>query len=198
MTTRPKKKKEEGRTQGHEAIAGQEDRGEKGEGEKSEDAREKARAPAQGRPEGRKSREAHRAAANRAVRGVGPPPEGRSFARPGARPRDRTPPNREARSGCAARSGRRDQRGTRRPLYRGTHAGRAALPCRIASRIRSGPRERILAARAEQQERYDAGDLPDFRPTRARSATTRIGVSRRSRKICSTAVSRSPDRLIAK
>ena len=64
MTTRPKKKKEEGRTQGHEAIAGQEDRGEKGEGEKSEDAREKARAPAQGRPEGRKSREAHRAAAN--------------------------------------------------------------------------------------------------------------------------------------
>ncbi len=26
-----------------------------------------------------------------------------------------------------------------------------------------GPRERILAARAEQQERYDAGDLPDFR-----------------------------------
>ena len=25
-------------------------------------------------------------------------------------------------------------------------------------------RERILAARAEQQERYDAGELPDFRP----------------------------------
>ena len=27
-----------------------------------------------------------------------------------------------------------------------------------------GPRERLLAARAEQQQRYDAGELPDFRP----------------------------------
>ena len=55
-------------------------------------------------------------------------------------------------------------------------------------------RQQLLAARAERAKRLDAGERPDFlRRDEARSATA-TGRSRRSRRRCTAAASRSPGR----
>ncbi len=52
----------------------------------------------------------------------------------------------------------------------------------------------LLAARAERQRRFDAGELPDFLPGPPTFATTRPGGSHRLRPTSTTVAWRSPGR----
>ena len=169
MTTRPKKKKKAAKAAKKSAKkkGGQKSRGQEGKAKKTLKARGKKIGASPHRPR-RKDIQLRRSGGapreRRAAQRLGPPRQvhSRAVGRPAAvltaRPRNRK------QDGVAPRvDGVKMEAPLGSPLHRGAHPGGAALSCRPASRVRGGARP-ILAARAEQQERYDAGELPDFRP----------------------------------